>query len=87
MTVSSGRCPQATAAVTLSASLGAAAGQLDFPTWTLNLGTAAFSAASVTDATAGAMANTVYHETRHAELAWRSAYGVIVETILAQPAG
>jgi hypothetical protein len=55
------------AAVTLSASLGAAAGQLDFPTWTLNLGTAAFSAASVTDATAGAMANTVYHETRHAE--------------------
>ncbi|MEO7732327.1 MAG: hypothetical protein ABIY55_15260 [Kofleriaceae bacterium] len=56
-----------TAAVALSASLGAAAGELDFPTWTLNLGTTAFSAASVTDATAGAMANTVYHETRHAE--------------------
>jgi hypothetical protein len=56
-----------TAAVALAASLGAAAGELDFPTWTLKLGTAAFSAASVTDATAGAMANTVYHETRHAE--------------------
>jgi len=58
------RVPATAAAL---ANLGAAAGELDFPTWTLKLGTAAFSQTAVTDATTAAMANTVYHETRHAE--------------------
>lgn len=47
--------------------LGNNAGELDFTTWTLALGQAPFSAAAVTDAEAADMADTVYHEARHAE--------------------
>jgi hypothetical protein len=47
--------------------LGNDAGQLDFATWTLQLGQAPFSKATVTDAEAADMADTVFHESRHAE--------------------
>ncbi|MDZ8052277.1 MAG: hypothetical protein RMX68_029975 [Aulosira sp. ZfuVER01] len=47
--------------------LGTDAGQFDFPTWTLDLGKEAFSQASLTDEAAADIADTVYHEARHAE--------------------
>lgn len=47
--------------------LGNDAGQFDFATWSLSLGQKAFSQNSVTDADAADIANTVYHEARHAE--------------------
>ncbi|OUL28219.1 peptidoglycan-binding domain-containing protein [Nostoc sp. 106C] len=47
--------------------LGADAGQFDFVTWTLDLGKEAFSQASLTDEAAADIADTVYHESRHAE--------------------
>lgn len=43
------------------------AGQLGIATWQLKLGKKAFSAAAVTDAEAADVADTVYHESRHAE--------------------
>jgi hypothetical protein len=53
--------------------LGAAAGQLDFPTWQIDLGQQAFSRATITDDQAAEIANTVYHEARHAEQWFRMA--------------
>jgi peptidoglycan hydrolase-like protein with peptidoglycan-binding domain len=47
--------------------LGNDAGQFDFATWTLALGQTPFSADSVTGEEAADMANTVYHESRHAQ--------------------
>ena len=47
--------------------LGDTSGQFDFTTWTLDLGEAPFSAKAVTDTEAADMADTVYHEARHAE--------------------
>lgn len=47
--------------------LGNDAGQFDFATWSLSLGQTPFSQATVTDAEAADIANTVYHEARHAE--------------------
>lgn len=43
------------------------AGKFHFSTWVLGLGKAPFGAASVTDAEAAEIADTVYHESRHAE--------------------
>lgn len=53
--------------------LGAAAGQLSFETWTIDLGKEAFSKATLTDAEAAEIADTVYHEARHAEQWYRMA--------------
>ena len=47
--------------------LGNDAGQLDFATWTLDLGQDAFSKADPTDAEAADIADTVFHEARHAQ--------------------
>jgi hypothetical protein len=43
------------------------AGKFHFSTWVLGLGKAPFGAASVTDDQAAEIADTVYHESRHAE--------------------
>jgi hypothetical protein len=43
------------------------AGNLDFSSWRLNLGDANLKSASLPDAAAKPFADTVYHETRHAE--------------------
>lgn len=47
--------------------LGPNAGQLDFATWTISLGQQPFSKATLTDEEAADIADTVYHEARHAE--------------------
>jgi hypothetical protein len=49
------------------------AGKFHFSTWVLGLGKAPFGAASVDDGQAAEIADTVYHESRHAEqcTAWR----------------
>lgn len=49
------------------------AGKFGIATWTLKLGKKAFSAAAVTDAEAADVADTVYHESRHAEQWYRMA--------------
>lgn len=49
------------------ADLGDDSGQFDFATWTLSLGKKPFSQPTVTDAEAGDMADTVYHESRHCQ--------------------
>jgi hypothetical protein len=53
--------------------LGPAFGQLDFATWTLELGQEAFSQPTVTKEQAADIADTVYHEARHAEQWYRMA--------------
>ena len=47
--------------------LGTTAGQFHYKDWTLGLGQKPFSRASVSDVEAADMADTVYHEARHAE--------------------
>lgn len=55
------------------ADIGQNAGQFDFATWTLELGQEPFGADAVSDAEAADMADTVYHEARHAEQWFRMA--------------
>lgn len=47
--------------------LGGDAGRFHFKSWTMGLGKGPFSQASITQAEAAEIADTVYHETRHAE--------------------
>ncbi len=47
--------------------LGHQNGHLSFTTWTLTLGEQVFSEPTIDDAKAAAVADTVYHESRHAE--------------------
>ena len=53
--------------------LGTTSGELDFTTWNLDLGKGPFSKTSVTKDDMAGMADTVYHEARHAEQWFRMA--------------
>ena len=53
--------------------VGAAAGQFDFTIWQIQLGQQRFSQATITDESAADIANTIYHEARHAEQWFRMA--------------
>ncbi len=63
-------CPPCNASVS---NLGGASGQFDFTTWTLQIDSGLVSKASVTDDDMADVADTVYHEARHAEQWWRMA--------------
>jgi hypothetical protein len=60
-------------AVAFKSTLGAAAGQFDFPTWTMDVGKTPFEGANPGLATVAELSNYVIHESRHCEQWFRMA--------------
>jgi hypothetical protein len=60
-------------AVAFKRTLGAAAGQFDFPTWTMDVGKTPFEGANPGLATVAELSNYVIHESRHCEQWFRMA--------------